>query len=330
MRFGLDETQAMIRDAVAAFTRDQVLQQAMAWNEGHKLHEVPARLRDLGELGLLGVLAPESKDGAGMGAVELAVVLQELAKADAGLAAAAAVHNVGGVATLLEDEQADDETVRALASGALIGCAGDPDGIVIGAAHADVLVTGPAPTGVIKLAELEVQGEPTLGLRTCGSARVSGEIAASTGAHRALGTTTALLRLSTAAIAVGIGRRALQAGVQYTLERRQFGKPIARFQALQWMTADAATELEATSLLVHKAAWLHDAGKPFEDAAARAYHVAIRHARSITDKALQMHGGYGYTEDFPVERLYRDAYSLHALAGRSDTARIEVATALSR
>jgi alkylation response protein AidB-like acyl-CoA dehydrogenase len=337
MQFQPDEMQAMIRESVAAFTRDHVREQAMAWNEqpGRDEHsDAAARaLTKLGELGLLGVLVPEEAGGAGMGALELAVALEELAVGDAGLAAAVAMHNAGALGWLMRAGDSHKQLIAELATGAKIGCAGHVSGPTIGAKMADVLVLPGAPSQVVDLRADGVVVEPfaMLGLRMGGAARVvfegaEPEPAASDDKEQVNG----LVRIAAAAIAVGIGSRALQAGVQYSLQRQQFGKPIARFQALQWMTADAATELETARLLTRRAAWLHDAGKPFADAAARACHLSTNHARKITDRALQMHGGYGYTEDFPVERLYRDAYSLHALTGRTDLAKIEIAQSLAR
>lgn len=326
MHFGFDETQSMIRESVAAFARDQVREQAMSWNE--KGGSAVEAARALGELGLLGILTPEQHGGAELGATELVIALEELARADAGLAAIVATHNVMALCPLLKTPGDFVDIIEALASGNKLGCGAVTPGAVIGAAHADVFVSGGTPTRAVDLTNHEVTPVTMLGLRTCGAGKLD-ELLIQDELDATSPYIIGLARLSTAAIAIGITTRALEAGVTYSMERKQFGKPVGRFQPLQWMTADAATELSAARLLLHKAAWAHDCGKKFEDTAARASQLAVRYCRATTDRALQMHGGYGYTEDFVVERLYRDAYTLHALAGRTDEARIAVAQALA-
>lgn len=335
MQFEHNEEQAMIRESVAAFARDRVREQAMRHNEHGGTFE--PEIRALGELGLLGVLVPESLGGVDLGASELVIALRELAMADAGLAAVVAQHNAAAIGWLLTAKDDHRERIEELASGAKLACCGHVTGPTIGGMYADVLVVGGVEVTVRELNDADRTPFDMLGLRTAGAARLAfSDDPPNTLSPSADLTTTAaykrvngLVRLATAAIALGIGQRALEEGVGYSLERVQFGKPIARFQALQWMTADAATDLTAAELLLNKAAWLYDQGRAFEDAAARCHHLCVRVARAAADRALQMHGGYGYTEDFPVERLYRDAYSLHALTGRTDAARIDVAMALA-
>ncbi len=113
-------------------------------------------------------------------------------------------------------------------------------------------------------------------------------------------------RIGIGAMALGLGRAALEASIQYAQERQAFGKPIADFQAIQWMIADSATELEAARLLVYKAAHLRDARKNFTTEAATAKLFASEAADRACWKAIQIHGGAGYLRDFPVERYYRD------------------------
>jgi len=113
-------------------------------------------------------------------------------------------------------------------------------------------------------------------------------------------------RIGIGAMAVGLGQAALEAAARYAKERVQFGQPIANFQAIQWMLADMATELEAARLLVYRAAWLKDQGVRFTKEAAMAKLYASEAAERACYKALQIHGGYGYTKEYPVERFYRD------------------------
>jgi alkylation response protein AidB-like acyl-CoA dehydrogenase len=113
-------------------------------------------------------------------------------------------------------------------------------------------------------------------------------------------------RISIAAMALGLGRAALEAGVAYSGEREAFGKPISAFQAIQWKLADSATELDAARLLIYQAAFLKDQGKPFTVEAAMAKLFASEAAERACFESLQIHGGMGYSREFPVERIYRD------------------------
>lgn len=133
-------------------------------------------------------------------------------------------------------------------------------------------------------------------------------------------------RLAGAAIGCGVAGSALEAGVRYTLERSQFGKPIAHFQPIQWQTADSAVDLDTALLLTRRAAWAAARGKDFGRLAAMAACKAAMGAELVADRALQMHGGYGYTLDFPAERSFRDAHALRLLCGSVETNRIAVAT----
>jgi butyryl-CoA dehydrogenase len=137
-------------------------------------------------------------------------------------------------------------------------------------------------------------------------------------------------RISVAAQAVGITQAALDYSVQYAGERVQFGKPIGAFQAIQWMIADIATELDASRMLTYKAACAKDSGAPFSKEAAQAKLVASDVAVRSASKAIQIHGGYGYTKDYPVERLYRDAKITEIYEGTSEVQRMVIAANLLR
>lgn len=136
-------------------------------------------------------------------------------------------------------------------------------------------------------------------------------------------------RLGIAAVALGIAREALRLAGRYVQERQQFGKPIAQFQPVQWQIANSALELDAARLLVHRAAWAEDHGRHAEAATRMARLTAVETALRVTDRAIQLHGGYGYTRDFGVERLYRDAYTLDGLFGSCGMQRVELARLLS-
>lgn len=135
-------------------------------------------------------------------------------------------------------------------------------------------------------------------------------------------------RIGIGAMAVGIARGALEESLKYAKERSQFGKPIVEFEAIQWMLADMATEIDAARLLVHRAARLKDAGQPFSKAASQAKLYAAETAMRSTTKAVQIHGGYGYLKDYPVERYFRDAKLCEIGEGTSEVHRMVIAKEL--
>jgi butyryl-CoA dehydrogenase len=135
-------------------------------------------------------------------------------------------------------------------------------------------------------------------------------------------------RIGIAAQALGIGRACLEASVSYAQEREQFGKPIGRFQAVQWKLADMATRLDAARLLTQRAAWLRDQGKPCGMQAAQAKLAASTTANFCADECLQIHGGAGYTDEFHVERLFRDARITEIYEGATDIQRLVIARQL--
>jgi alkylation response protein AidB-like acyl-CoA dehydrogenase len=132
-------------------------------------------------------------------------------------------------------------------------------------------------------------------------------------------------RIGIAAQALGIAQAAYDAARAYALERRQFGKRISQFQAIQWKLADMATEIAAARILVYRAAWLREQGRPHTDAGAMAKLFASSVARRQTAEAIQVLGGYGYTKEFPVERYYRDAKITEIYEGTSEIQRLVIA-----
>jgi alkylation response protein AidB-like acyl-CoA dehydrogenase len=131
-------------------------------------------------------------------------------------------------------------------------------------------------------------------------------------------------RISIAAMALGLGRGALEMAVTYAKQREAFGKPIAEFQAIQWMLADAQTELDAAELLVRRAAWLADNGRRFTAEASMAKLFASEVATRVCNNSLQIHGGYGYTREFDIERHLRDAKLCEIGEGTSQVQRMVI------
>jgi alkylation response protein AidB-like acyl-CoA dehydrogenase len=135
-------------------------------------------------------------------------------------------------------------------------------------------------------------------------------------------------RIGIAAQALGIAQAAYDVARAYALERRQFGKRIGEFQAIQHKLADMSTEIDAARLLVYRAAWLKERGEPVTEAGAKAKLFASEMARRQTGEAIQILGGYGYTKEFPVERYYRDAKITEIYEGTSEIQRLVIARSI--
>ncbi|MEX2706334.1 MAG: acyl-CoA dehydrogenase [Candidatus Freyrarchaeum guaymaensis] len=132
-------------------------------------------------------------------------------------------------------------------------------------------------------------------------------------------------RIGIGAQAVGIAQAALDESIKYSMEREQFGRPIAKFQAIQWMIAEMATKIEAARLLVYRAAYARDTQKRFSMEASMAKYFASEVAREATNYAVQIHGGYGYIKDYPIERVYRDARIIAIYEGTNEIQKLRIA-----
>ncbi|MGE5644054.1 MAG: acyl-CoA dehydrogenase family protein [Byssovorax cruenta] len=132
-------------------------------------------------------------------------------------------------------------------------------------------------------------------------------------------------RIGIGAISIGLAQSAFEYAVNYARERHAFGKPIAEQQAIQWMLADAATELEAARTLLYRAAWLKEQGRNYNKEAAMAKMYATEMAERVCRNAIQIHGGYGYSSEYPVERIYRDARLMTIGEGTSEIQRLVIA-----
>jgi butyryl-CoA dehydrogenase len=135
-------------------------------------------------------------------------------------------------------------------------------------------------------------------------------------------------RITIGAQALGIAQAAFEAALKYSKERTQFGKPISSFQAIQWMLSDMATEIAAARWLTYHAAWLKDAGKPYAKEGAMAKLFCSEMARFVCDRAIQIHGGYGYIKDYRVERFYRDQRITEIYEGTSEIQRLVISNIL--
>lgn len=137
-------------------------------------------------------------------------------------------------------------------------------------------------------------------------------------------------RIGIGAMAVGIARGALEESLKYATQRKQFGRAISEYEAIQWMLADMATEIDAARLLVYRAALLKDANEPYRQAASQAKLYASEVAVRAATKAIQIHGGYGYIKDYPVERYFRDAKICEIGEGTSEIQRMIIAKEMLR
>jgi butyryl-CoA dehydrogenase len=133
-----------------------------------------------------------------------------------------------------------------------------------------------------------------------------------------------------AAQALGIAQGAFDKALPYAKERQQFGQPIANFQAIQWMLADMATQIDAARLLTYRAAYLQDKGQPFIKEASMAKVFAAETSVFVTSKAIQIYGGYGYVKEYPLERYFRDAKITEIYEGTSEMQRMTIARQLIR
>ncbi len=132
-------------------------------------------------------------------------------------------------------------------------------------------------------------------------------------------------RIAIGSISLGLAEAALEAALSYSKERKAFGKSIAQFQALQWKIADASLEIELARNMIYKAAWLKDQKRPYTKEAAMAKLFASEMAERVCYNAIQIHGGYGYSREYPVERMYRDARLMTIGEGTSEIHRLVIA-----
>lgn len=261
----------------------------------------------LAELGLLGVVAPHNVEGSQLSLVDLAWVVRTLAEVDAGLAWCVATHNVlgAGLAWPAEVRQAMARG-HAVVTVALPGESTAPLGLL------PRYVVHAHNQQFILLEGFTSSPQSRLGLAGAGFALCEGGQQVAT-LPMPEGVWNHVHLLS-AALSVGVGQQALKLAKGYANLRQQFGKSIGEFQAVQWKLADSATALDAAWLLVLRAA----ATGAHSGAVSMAKVLAGEAAVCATDHALQIHGGYGYVQEFDVERLYRDAQSLARLGGAAD------------
>ena len=359
-----------LQASLRAFCEEKVKPFAREWDRAEALSR-PV-VAELGELGAMGVLIPEEYGGAGMDALAMSVVVEEVARHDGSLALTVASHNGLGSShiRMFGSEAQKRKYLPRLATGEWLaawaltepGSGSDAAGMkttaqvrgdhwvlngsktfitqgTVGDVFVVLASSSPADRqkgvtafilekGLKGFSQRSMHGK--LGMRSSDTAELFLENVEVPDSQR-LGEvgrgfidTLKILdrgRITIGALAVGLGRGALEESAVYAQQRSAFGRPITQFQAIQWMLADMKTEIEAARLLVQRAARLADTGRPFTKEASMAKLFASEAATRACNKAVQIHGGYGYTREFPVERYLRDAKLCEIGEGTSEIQR---------
>ncbi|HEY4241411.1 MAG TPA: acyl-CoA dehydrogenase family protein [Kofleriaceae bacterium] len=379
MNFELTEEQRLVQRTARDYAERVLTPKAAARDLSGEFPEL--ELRQLGELGLLGIAVPEVYGGAQAGVVAYSLAMQELARGDASVAVAVSVTNmVGELISRNATPELAAQYVPSLCSGAAVSGAfalSEPDagsdpaalkttatktangwkihgtkqwitcgnraGVLVvwavtdpGAGHKGItafVVPGGAPGLVTARLEekLGLHGSSTAQLVFDGVEVPDDHILGGRGRGFALAM-TALDggRIGISSQAIGIARGSLEAAIAYAKDRVTFGVPIIQHQGVGNMLADAATWLEAATLMTVRAAHAKESGQPYAQLAAMAKLFSTEHAWKICDIALQVHGGYGYVRDFPVERNLRDVRVTRIYEGTSEIQRIVIARNLLR
>ncbi|RKR43399.1 acyl-CoA dehydrogenase family protein [Paraburkholderia sp. BL17N1] len=373
----LDQDHLMVRDALRTFVREAITPHAAAWDRERTFPKDVHR--QLAELGAYGVLVPEAYGGAGMDALALALILEEIAAGDGGTSTAISVNNCPVCSILLtfgNDAQKRD-WLTPLARGEMLGafCLTEPqagsdasalrttatrdgDAYVLNGVKQFITSGKNGNLAIVMAVTDKAAGkrgisafivptdtkgyvvarvEDKLGQHSSDTAQIIFEdcrvpaanlIGAEGEGYRIALSGLEGGRIGIAAQSVGMARAAFEAALSYAKERESFGAPLFSHQAVQFRLADMATQLEAARQLIWHAASLKDAGQPCLTEAAMAKLFASEAAERICSAALQIHGGYGYLSDFPVERIYRDVRVCQIYEGTSDIQKILIARGL--
>jgi alkylation response protein AidB-like acyl-CoA dehydrogenase len=375
--FQLNEEQQQLRKSVREFAEREILPHVMEWDEASQF---PLEtVKELGRLGLMGMIFPSEYDGAGMGYVEYATAIEELARVDGSVGIIVAAHTslCANHIFIAGTEEQRRRYIPKLATGEFIGAWGltEPgSGSDAGSArmsavrkgecwvlngtktfctnghYADVVVVIAVTDKSARTHGLSAfivdkgtrgfrpgKKENKLGLRASDTAELIFEDCVIPGCNLLGQEDNGFIdamrvldggRISIAALGLGMAQGAFEAALKYSKQRKQFGKAIAEFQAIQWKLADMATEINAARLLTLRAASLKDAGckTTLESSMAKLYagEVAVRCA----NECVQIHGGYGFVKDYPAEKFYRDVKLCTIGEGTSEIQRMVIARQL--
>jgi alkylation response protein AidB-like acyl-CoA dehydrogenase len=374
LNFSLSEEQQAIQEAARTFAEKEIAPVALQYDESQEFpHEI---FRKLGELGFLGVLVPTEYGGSGMGYIEYALIVEEIAKACPAVALGVAAHNGLCVGHILKfaNEHLKQRYLPDLASGKVLGAWGltepssgsdasgmlttavkDGDYYILNGSKNFITHGNVGDTAVILaitdrdkgakgisafVVDKSMKGffgskkENKLGMRcsdtaslTLDNVRVPKENLIG---EEGEGFIQALQildggRVSIAALSLGLAEAALAHSLRYAKERRQFGKALTDMQGIQFKLAKMSTNIEAARALTFKAAWMRDQGMktPLESAQAKLFASEI--AVQAAEEAIQIHGGYGYIKEYPVEKLWRDSKLLTIGEGTSEVQKMVIA-----
>jgi alkylation response protein AidB-like acyl-CoA dehydrogenase len=378
MNFDYTPEQTQLRKMVRDFATMEIGPHVSEWDE-HQIFPLDA-VKKAGELGFLGVIFPEELGGAGLGYIEYAIVIEELARVDPSFALIVAAHNslCSNHIFLAGSEEQKKKYLPKLATGEWIGCwsltepeAGSDAGgtrstavldadrhwilnggktFTTNAHYADVCVamcvTDPRAShhGISAfILEKDTPGfrvgkkENKLGMRSSATGEViftDCRLAESQLlGKRGEGFVDSLRildggRISIAALSVGTAQGAYEAALRYSKQRKQFGRFISEFETIQSKLADMATSIEAARLLMFRAGAAEETGKRVTKESAMAKLFASEMAVRVCDEALQIHGGYGFIKDYPVEKFYRDVKLCTIGEGTSEIQRLVIARQL--
>jgi len=372
----LTEEQVLLRDAAREFCEKRVVPRAEEFDHAERLAD--DLLAELGELGYMGLLVPELYGGMECDPISYALVIEQFARACAGLSITVSVHNslaIGSINNFGNDEQ-KTKWLPVLAAGGIgayaltepgagtdagalrLSAVADGDDYVLNGEKVFVTSADYARLYVVFVSTdssaeshgisavvverdtpgLEVgKAERKLGIKcsdTRGLAFTDVRVPkANRLGEEGAGFKIALAqldhgRLGVAVQALGIGEAAFAAARDYAKERRQFGRPISEFQAIGFKLADMRVKLDAARLLINRAYRLMAAGERFTTAAAEAKLFASEAANWVANEAVQIHGGYGYMKEYPVERYFRDARITEIYEGTSEAQRIVISRAV--
>jgi len=377
MQFEFTPEQIQLRKTVREFAEAEIAPHVLQWDE-EQTFPLEA-VKHAGRLGFLGAIFPEELGGAGLGYIDYAIIIEELARVDPSVGLIVAAHN--SLCTnhifLAGNDAQRAKYIPKLATGEWIGSwaltepeSGSDAGsmrtkavkqgecwvldgsktFITNAQYADVVVTmaitdrAASQHGVSAfLVEKQVPGfrvgkkENKLGMR----ASATGELVFANcrlPESQLLGKpgegfvdSLRILdggRISIAALSVGTAQGAYDAALKYSMQRKQFGRPISEFQSIQNKLADMATEIDAARLLTYRAGWMKDQGQRVTKESAMAKLFASEIAVRVTNEAVQIHGGYGFIKDYPVEKFYRDVKLCTIGEGTSEIQRLVIARQL--
>ena len=361
MDFALTEEQLELQEMVRDFVAKEITPYAAEMDRENHARE--GLMEKAADMGLLNVCVPEEYGGMGLDSVTVALIYEELGKGCAGVATSIAANSLASYPILLagteEQKQAHCDLLNEgkLAAFALTepGAGSEAGTYTLNGAKAFITNGGIADTYLVFANTRKTGGirgltafivpkgtpgftvgkkEDKMGIRPSNTCELILQDVVIPEANRVgregEGFRIAMNTLDNArpfvgAVSVGLAQAALDCAVKYSKERKQFGQPIASFQMIQSMIADMAMRVEAARMLVYKACWMRDQGMEFSKEAAMAKCYAADTAMEVTTNAVQIMGGYGYSREYPVEKMMRDAKIMQIYEGTNQIQRLVIA-----